>query len=251
MVKAEKTVIMVRDTIGADCITNEQGQQIHSLVYLILKEGNIAVLDFKDVNGFTAVFFNASIGQLLRHFSKESLDRLLILENLSDIGQLVVSTVFNNASECHNNPEHQEAVDRVNESLLVQNDSLKDGTDLLCESLYGEVNARHYVGGSDAPMLHDAVVEILKLRNEKESMLSLISWLAEVATESYGVALKMCSNNPFAQSEEVRQTFMTKFPVIQGTQNQRRIQQLGKIPRNDKNLLNVVIDILKDQDIEA
>jgi len=45
-----------------------------------------------------------------------------------------------------------------------------DGTEKLCATLYGEVKARKYVGGSDAPMLHDAAAEIRTLRERLEAV---------------------------------------------------------------------------------
>jgi len=54
-----------------------------------------------------------------------------------------------------------------------------DGTNRLCVLLYGDEDVRKYVGGSNAPMLHDAADEITRLRKENERLRMIVdSWQA-------------------------------------------------------------------------
>jgi len=45
---------------------------------------------------------------------------------------------------------------------------VNDGTGRLCDLLYGKEIASKYIGGSEAPMLHDAADEITRLREERD-----------------------------------------------------------------------------------
>ena len=46
----------------------------------------------------------------------------------------------------------------------------EDGTERLCTALYGQTEAKYYVGGSDARMLHDATDEINRLRRANTTL---------------------------------------------------------------------------------
>lgn len=54
-----------------------------------------------------------------------------------------------------------------------------DGTNRLCVLLYGGEDVRKYIGGANAPMLHDAADEITKLRKENARLQMIVdSWQA-------------------------------------------------------------------------
>ena len=70
------------------------------------------------------------------------------------------------------------------EDLSHRMQSKKDGTDQLCELLYGrKASPRDYLGGSEAQMLFDAVAEIENLRRWKREVKELFKVYEEKAED--------------------------------------------------------------------
>jgi hypothetical protein len=105
--------VMIRDTVGARCMVPEDGQKIHDMIAPALKSGDDVYLDFSGVNLFASPFFNFAIGQLLNDVPVESVRRLLHLEQINDVGKLVVERVISNASAYHGNEDYQKIVDQI------------------------------------------------------------------------------------------------------------------------------------------
>jgi STAS-like domain of unknown function (DUF4325) len=97
--------------IGPRCIVAGDGQKIHDLVLDSLKSGEDVWLDFTNVRQFASPFFNFSIGQLLTDVSEELLRSRLHLENLNEVGKIVVERVILNASQFRKNTDHKKIVD--------------------------------------------------------------------------------------------------------------------------------------------
>lgn len=75
-------MILVKEIIGANCITMDQGEKIYQLIYPSLKEDTAVELDFSGIGVFASPFFNVAIGKLLKDFSREQLNRLLLIKKL-------------------------------------------------------------------------------------------------------------------------------------------------------------------------
>ncbi|MFM0512068.1 STAS-like domain-containing protein [Paraburkholderia sp. RL17-373-BIF-A] len=103
----------IQAEVGSRCIVAEDGQRIHDLIIGALKDGENVFLDFENVRQFASPFFNFSVGQLLSDVSEETLRNLLHLENLNDVGRLVVERVIANASKYQGNEDYKKIVDDI------------------------------------------------------------------------------------------------------------------------------------------
>ncbi|MGV0106041.1 STAS-like domain-containing protein [Nostoc sp. DSM 114160] len=103
----------VYELIGENCMSQQSGQKIYDLIYPQLQAGKLVELDFADVRRFLSVFFNIAIGQLLRDIKAEDLDRLLVVSNLSPLGQQTYDNVIENALRYYSDEQYREAVDEM------------------------------------------------------------------------------------------------------------------------------------------
>ncbi|MEH1922211.1 STAS-like domain-containing protein [Nostoc sp.] len=103
----------VYELIGENCMSQQSGQQIYDLIYPQLQAGKLVELDFADVRRFLTVFFNFAIGQLLRDIKAEDLDRLLVLSNLSPLGQQTYDDVIEDAKRYYSDEQYHKAVDEM------------------------------------------------------------------------------------------------------------------------------------------
>ncbi|ABA22874.1 conserved hypothetical protein [Trichormus variabilis ATCC 29413] len=107
----------IYELIGENCMSQKAGQQIYDLIYPQLQAGKAVELDFAGVRRFLSVFFNFAIGQLLRDIKPEDLDQLLVVSNLSPLGQQTYDEVIENAKRYYSDEQYREA---VNEMILEQ-----------------------------------------------------------------------------------------------------------------------------------
>lgn len=103
----------VYELIGENCMSQKAGQQIYDLIYPQLQAGKSVELDFAGVRRFLSVFFNFAIGQLLRDIKPEDLDRLLVVSNLSPLGQQTYDEVIENAKRYYSDEQYRQAVDEM------------------------------------------------------------------------------------------------------------------------------------------
>jgi hypothetical protein len=107
----------IYELIGENCMSQKAGQQIYDLIYPQLQAGKSVELDFAGVRRFLSVFFNFAIGQLLHDIQPEDLDRLLVVSNLSPLGQETYDNVIENAKRYYSDEQYRQA---VNEMILEQ-----------------------------------------------------------------------------------------------------------------------------------
>jgi hypothetical protein len=107
----------IYELIGENSMSQKAGQQIYDLIYPQLQAGKAVELDFAGVRRFLSVFFNFAIGQLLRDIKPEDLDQLLVVSNLSPLGQETYDNVIENAKRYYSDEQYREA---VNEMILEQ-----------------------------------------------------------------------------------------------------------------------------------
>lgn len=105
--------IEVRNTIGENCITVDDGRKIFDLIHHELLSGNTVELDFINVSVFASPFFNSAIGRLLKDIEPDDLNRLLIVTNLVSTGLTVLKRVIENSKDYYSNPEARKALDEV------------------------------------------------------------------------------------------------------------------------------------------
>jgi len=105
--------VIIKDIIGTSCITAEDGDKIYQIIYKQLKKGDEIILNFKDVKHFSAVFFNAAIGKLLKDFTNLQLKQLLHIKNVTNETKSLIELIIKNSTKYYDNPNYQKIVDDV------------------------------------------------------------------------------------------------------------------------------------------
>ena len=106
--------IMVRDLVGANAMTLDDGESIYSRIRTPLVQGEPVELDFEGVQVFATPFFNAGVGRLLGELPAESLNTLLKFHHLSAFGVRVLKRVIENAKEYYGKTKsEQEEIARI------------------------------------------------------------------------------------------------------------------------------------------
>ncbi len=105
--------VQVKDLIGEDCITLDDGQEIYARIHPELVAGRNVELDFAGVEFFASPFFNAAIGQLLRDLQPETLDKQLKLKHLSAAARTLLKQVIANAKRFYAEEDYRKLVDHV------------------------------------------------------------------------------------------------------------------------------------------
>jgi hypothetical protein len=103
----------IRELIGENCITLEDGQRIYDLIHPELQAGRAVEIDFSGTTVFASPFFNAGFGQLLKDIEPGRLNELLKVANLVPAGLNVLKRVIENAKQYYSDPQHKAAVDAV------------------------------------------------------------------------------------------------------------------------------------------
>src|SRR5437899_13092775 len=103
----------VRDIIGENALTLEDGQSIYDRIKPELANRRNVELDFSGVTVFASPFFNAAIGQLLKDFKPEDLNRLLRVVNLIPAGHDVLKRVIENAKQYYSSEHFRKAQSEV------------------------------------------------------------------------------------------------------------------------------------------
>lgn len=101
--------IKVRELVGENATTMDDGDVIYSRIISPLTSGQTVVLDFDGVQVFGASFFNYGIGRLLGgELTTEMLNSRLKFDHLSDFGSRVLRRVIENAKDYYEqlDPHH-------------------------------------------------------------------------------------------------------------------------------------------------
>lgn len=109
--------INVYDEVGSFAITVDDGEKLFGLISheLLEKEENI-ILDFENVSKLCAVFLNASIGKLIRIIGLDEYNKVINVENLNDVGQLVLESII----KYYEKPlEYREKAEKIMEEYWV------------------------------------------------------------------------------------------------------------------------------------
>jgi hypothetical protein len=107
------TTINIKQYIGENCITTDDGQMLYDIVHPRLKAGNFVELDFTGVKVCISPFFNFGIGQLLKDLSAEQLNRLLKISGLHDPGRKALKVVIENSKQYYSEESVRQRIDSV------------------------------------------------------------------------------------------------------------------------------------------
>jgi hypothetical protein len=103
--------LKIADLVGEHCVTSEDGRKVYERIVPKIQSNEKVSLDFDGVSVFASPFFNFAVGQLLKDFSPDKLNKLLSVDNLSPDGSSVWKRVVQNAKEYYRNPRAKEAFD--------------------------------------------------------------------------------------------------------------------------------------------
>ena len=78
-------------------MTYEQAKPCYEEIVKSLSENEVVVLDFTGLNIISSPFLNGTVGLLLKDFSKEEIEKRVIIENLPIGFHDVLDTVVKNA----------------------------------------------------------------------------------------------------------------------------------------------------------
>jgi hypothetical protein len=106
-------LLKVAEITGQYAISAEGGQKLYDLIHSVLLPDRPVELDFTGVKVFSSPFFNHAIGQLLKDFSVDDLNRLVRIVSLTANGQLVLERAIDNAKRYYADSQYKQALDRV------------------------------------------------------------------------------------------------------------------------------------------
>ncbi len=109
---------LVREIVGEDAITLEDGQAVHDRIKPELTAAHEVELDFEGVSVFASPFFNAAVGQLLRDLQPDDLNRLLRVQNLNAVGTGLLRRVIENAKRYYASADYRAAQERVLQDMF-------------------------------------------------------------------------------------------------------------------------------------
>lgn len=103
----------IKENVGANGITLQDGQKVYDAIYPELKNRQLVTLDFAEVRIVASPFLNAAIGQLLRDLSPEDLNNYLKFVNLPTVTRPILKRVIDNAKEYYGSEQVRQAVDEA------------------------------------------------------------------------------------------------------------------------------------------
>ena len=113
----EKNCIKIKDIVNM-AITEEQGLELRKKIGEIIERCDEIFLDFEDVNVFTTMFFNASIGYYILQYSPEKCKNIFKLKNISKVGEQTYNHSFENAEEIFNDKDKLAIIRGVTERVM-------------------------------------------------------------------------------------------------------------------------------------
>lgn len=105
--------IKVVDYIGRSALSMAKGNQLYELIIPKIEGGESITLDFENVEMFASLFFNTSIGRLLKDFKPEELQEQVKFINLTPVGRNLLRRSIRNSAEYFSNSSVREAVDNI------------------------------------------------------------------------------------------------------------------------------------------
>jgi glutaredoxin-related protein len=103
----------VRDQIGINAITIDDGQIIYDIVYSALMNQEQIELDFEGVEIVASPFLNVAIGKLMRDFTPDQLNTYLKFKNVSSITLPILRRVIETSRKYYTEEKYRLAVNSV------------------------------------------------------------------------------------------------------------------------------------------
>lgn len=109
--------ISIHDLIGDVCMTYDDGERLHAAFRPAFDAGETVELDFAKTRIFVSAFFNASVGCLLEHYSRDEVRERLKFLNLPAAAAEPLRHSVENAERYYRDPTFRESLDKVLENL--------------------------------------------------------------------------------------------------------------------------------------
>lgn len=88
----------------------QDGTKLREAIIEALKKDEVVQLDFKGVDYFTTMFFNASIGWLVLEEGPLYVENKVKVINLSELGKMTWQHSFENAKKIRDDKSYKEAI---------------------------------------------------------------------------------------------------------------------------------------------
>ncbi|MEI2366232.1 STAS-like domain-containing protein [Niallia circulans] len=105
--------INVFDIIGRSALSMSKGNDLYEVIIRHIKKGEKITLNFENVEMFASLFFNTSIGRLLKDYKPEELSEKVRFENLTPVGKDLLRRSIRNSAEYFSNESVRTAIDKV------------------------------------------------------------------------------------------------------------------------------------------
>ena len=94
----QELTINVEEVIrGKDAISSDDGQLLYDRLCELLKAEKQAVVDFKHIDLIVSSFLNSAFGQLVKDFDKETIEKFISVNNLSEEDKNLLDRVLDMA----------------------------------------------------------------------------------------------------------------------------------------------------------
>ena len=102
----DKFPFQVYGIVGSSlCVATEDGQKVFDQIAPILKQDRSVELSFLNVEIMTAAFLNAAIGQLYGQFEEETINSLLIVQDLLPEDEALLALVKKSSKRYFEDPD--------------------------------------------------------------------------------------------------------------------------------------------------
>jgi hypothetical protein len=105
--------VVVKNIVGENCITLDDGQKIFDLIHDALLKNKTVELDFSGVNVFASPFLNSAIGQLVRDVKTENLNKHLKVKAISPYGRATLTRVIENSKNFYNDRKYRKTLGAI------------------------------------------------------------------------------------------------------------------------------------------
>lgn len=116
-----ETTIHIRELIGFECLTAQDGKQLFELLSDKIKHKTPITVDFQDVRICTTPFFNASFGRLVERWSPEEINQRVRCVHMKRDARKMLLRVLQNANQYFNDEKYRRAIGESTDRLLSEN----------------------------------------------------------------------------------------------------------------------------------
>ena len=96
----------VYQIVGSDiCVEADDGKKVYDVICEFIKQKQVFVLSFLNVNMLTSAFLNTAIGLLYKDFSEEDIKKYLSVDDIDSTDAVLLKRVVDTAKIFYSDPE--------------------------------------------------------------------------------------------------------------------------------------------------